>query len=136
MSTVFIISMLLKASLYSYQSLTHTLVVSDACHAGESFTIAMRGANNSLAACTDLNLISQKSALVLTSSNKEVAMDNSLFTKTFANALSNNPADCIPVDAIAERISIVMYKNTAQKPVFGRIAGLEDKNGTFFFVTK
>jgi tetratricopeptide (TPR) repeat protein len=126
----------LKASLYSYQSLTHMLVVSDACDAGESFTIAMRGANYSLANCTELSLITRKSALVLTSSYKEAALDNSLFTLTFANALENNPADCIPIDAIAERISLVMYKNTGQKPVFGRIAGLEDKNGTFFFVTK
>lgn len=126
----------LKASLYSYQSLTHTLVVSDACHAGESFTIAMRGANNSSATCNDINLLTQKSALVLTSSYQEVALDNSLFTRTFANALANNPADCIPIDAIANRISKVMNKNTAQKPIFGRITGLEDKSGTFFFVTK
>lgn len=126
----------LKASLYSYQTLTHTLVVSDACHAGEGFTIAMRGANNSNATCNDVNLVSQKSALVLTSSYQEAALDNSLFTRTFANALENNPADCIPIDAIADRVSIVMYKNTAQKPVFGRITGLEDKSGTFFFVTK
>jgi tetratricopeptide (TPR) repeat protein len=126
----------LKASLYSYQSLTHILVVSDACYAGESFTIAMRGSNNSLATCNDLNLITQKSALVLTSSNRESALDNSLFTRTFANALANNPADCIPIDAIAERVTIVLNKNSGQKPVFGRIAGLEDKNGTFFFVTK
>lgn len=126
----------LKASLYSYQSLTHTLVISDACHAGEGFTIAMRGANNSTATCNNAELIANKSALVLTSSYQEAALDNSLFTRTFANSLANNPADCIPIDAIAERVSIVMYKNTAQKPVFGRITGLEDKNGTFFFVTK
>ncbi|MBN1115623.1 MAG: caspase family protein [Bacteroidales bacterium] len=125
----------LKASLYSYSSLTHILVVSDACEAGESFTVAMRG-DNSLASCDNLNLINQKSALVLTSSNTEAAMDNSLFASTFANTLANNPADCIPIDAIAERISIVMYKHTAQKPQFGRIAGLEDKNGTFFFISK
>jgi tetratricopeptide (TPR) repeat protein len=126
----------LKASLYSYQSLTHTLVVSDACHAGESFTIAMRGSKNSLATCNDLSLITSKSALVLTSAYREPALDNSYFARTFANALANNPADCIPIDAIAERITIVMNKNTAQKPVFGRISGLEDHNGTFFFVTK
>lgn len=125
----------LKASLYSYGSLTHILVVSDACKAGESFAIAMRG-DNTTASCDDARLVNQKSALVLTSSNTEPAMDNSLFTKTFINSLANNPADCIPVDAIAERISIVMYKHTAQKPVFGRISGLEDKNGTFFFMRK
>lgn len=125
----------LKASLYSYSSLTHVLVVSDACKAGESFSIAMRG-DNTLASCDDAKLVAQKSALILTSSNTEPAMDNSLFTKTFINSLANNPADCIPIDAIAERISIVMYKHTAQKPVFGRISGLEDKNGTFFFIRK
>ncbi len=125
----------LKASLYSYRSLTHILIISDACKAGESFSIAMRG-DNTLASCEDSKLVQQKSALILTSSNTEAAMDNSLFTKTFINSLANNPADCIPVDAIAERISIVMYKHTAQKPVFGRISGLEDKNGTFFFMRK
>ncbi len=125
----------LKASLYSYSSLTHVLVVSDACKAGEAFSIAMRG-DNSLASCDNAKLVSQKSALILTSSNTEPAMDNSLFTKTFINSLANNPKDCIPIDAIAERISIVMYKHTAQKPVFGRISGLDDKNGTFFFMRK
>ena len=125
----------LKASLYSYSSLTHVLVVSDACEAGEGFSIAMKG-DNSLASCNNIQLISQKSALVLTSSSNEAAMDNSLFAKTFTNALANNPANCIPIDAIVERISIVMYKHTAQVPQFGRISGLEDKNGTFFFITK
>ncbi len=125
----------LKASLYSYTSLTHILVVSDACEAGEGFSIAMRG-DNSLATCNDINLLKQKSALVLTSSSQEAALDNSLFTQTFANALANNPTDCIPIDAIAERISLVMYKHTAQVPQFGRISGLEDKSGTFFFITK
>jgi len=125
----------LKASLYSYSSLTHFLLVSDACEAGGSFTTAMRG-DNSLASCDDATLINQKSALVLTSSNMEAAMDNSLFTQTFVNSLLNNPADCLPIDAIAERISIVMYKHSAQKPTFGRISGLEDKAGTFFFMRK
>ncbi len=123
----------LKASFYSYTSLTHILVVSDACQAGENFSVAMRG-DNSLASCSDAALMSQKSAMVLTSSYKEPAMDNSLFTQTFIQALKNNPADCIPIDAIAEQVSLVMYKNTSQKPVFGRISGLEDKNGTFFFI--
>lgn len=125
----------LKASLYSYTSLTHILVISDACEAGESFSIAMRG-DNSLATCDNNMLLQQKSALVLTSSNQEAALDNSLFAQTFANSLANNPTDCIPIDAIAERISIVMYKHTAQVPQFGRISGLEDKNGTFFFIAK
>lgn len=125
----------LKASLYSYTSLTHLLIVSDACRAGESFSIAMRG-DNSLASCNEARLIQQKSALILTSSNTEPALDNSLFTKTFANSLANNPADCIPIDAIADRISIVLYKHNAQKTVFGRINGLENKNGTFFFMSR
>jgi len=125
----------LKASVYSYTSLTHLLIVSDACAAGESFSIAMRG-DNSLANCDDVNLVTQKSALMLASTDSEVALDNSLFAQSFINALSNNPADCIPIDAIAERITLVMQKNTIQKPVFGRISGLENNNGTFFFITK
>ncbi|MBN2484485.1 MAG: tetratricopeptide repeat protein [Bacteroidales bacterium] len=125
----------LKASFYSYSSLTHLLVVSDACSAGESFSIAMRG-DNSLANCNDTRLVKQKSALVLTSSDSEASLDNTLFAQTFTNSLLNNPADCIPIDAIAERVSLVMQKNTVQKPVFGRISGLENNNGTFFFIRK
>jgi tetratricopeptide (TPR) repeat protein len=125
----------LKASLYSYVSLTHILLISDACAAGESFSLAMRG-DNSLANCDNEQLVTQKSALVLTSTDSEPAMDNSLFAQTFINALNNNPADCIPIDAIAERVSLVMQKQTAQKPVFGRISGLENNNGTFFFVAR
>lgn len=125
----------LKASLYSYISLTHILLVSDACAAGESFSLAMKG-DNTLASCDNAQLVAQKSALVLTSTDSEPAMDNSLFAHAFTNALLNNPADCIPVDAIAERITLIMQKNTAQKPVFGRISGLDNNNGTFFFVTR
>jgi hypothetical protein len=115
--------------------LTHILVVSDACAAAQNFTTAMRG-DNSLATCTNTTLMKQKSALSLTSSESEPALDNSLFTELFVGALKNNPANCIPIDAIAEQISLVMYKNTSQKPVFGKITGLEDNNGTFFFIRR
>jgi tetratricopeptide (TPR) repeat protein len=125
----------LKASLYSYVSLTHTLVVSDACAAGESFSLAMRG-DNTQASCDNAQLVAQKSALVLTSSDSEPAMDNSFFAQTFSNTLANNNTDCISIDAIAEKISLVMQKNTPQKPVFGRISGMENNNGTFFFITR
>jgi hypothetical protein len=125
----------LKASLYSYSSVAHILVVSDACAAGESFSLAMRGANT-LINCNNKESAKQKSALVLTSSYSEPAADNSLFAKTFTEALTNNPADCITIDAIASQVSGVMYKYTAQKPTFGRIQGLENNNGTFLFIRK
>ena len=32
--------------------------------------------------------------------------------------------------------SFYVHRNNQQKPLFGKIAGLEDENGTFFFIPK
>ena len=125
----------LKASLYSYTSLTHLLVVSDACSTGPGFNIALRGASED-ASCSKTELALKKSAQVFTSAGEGSAYDNSLFTRTFANALLNNENDCVTIDDIVARIDNVMKGNTAQNPEFGRIAGLEDQLGTFFFISR
>ncbi|MBN1597466.1 MAG: hypothetical protein JW894_04185 [Bacteroidales bacterium] len=125
----------LKASLYSYTSLTHLLVVSDACKTGDGFTIVMRGPIEGIA-CSETQLSLLKSAQVFTSAGQGYAYDNSLFTRTFANALLNNEDDCVTIDDIAKRVSIVLQNTSSQKPEFGRILGLEDKQGTFFFITR
>ena len=125
----------LKASLYSYTSLTHLLVVSDACETGQSFCLAMRGIING-AACSNTQLALKKSTQVFTSAGSGYAYDNSLFTRAFANTLLNNEDDCVTIDDIAKRVSIVLRNSSHQSPEFGRITGLEDDLGTFFFITR
>lgn len=125
----------LKASLYSYSSLTHILVVSDACKTGSGFCLAMRGPIEGIA-CTQTHLAQKKSAQVFTSAGSGYAYDNSLFTRAFANALLNNDDDCATIDDIAKRVNIVMQSSSIQKPEFGRIIGIDDELGTFFFITR
>ena len=124
----------LKGYLSLYK-LRHTLVVSDACETGPAFYLAMRG-EPKVVDCNSWELTRLKSAQVLTSSDKEKASDNSIFTKTFANILNNNPDRCIPIEKISEKVIPVVEQNQKQKPKFGYISGLEDENGTFFFIKK
>jgi len=125
----------LKASLYSYTSLTHLLVVSDACATGQNFCLALRGPIDGTA-CSNTQLTLKKSSQVLTSSGTGYAYDNSLFTRAFANTLLNNEDDCVTIDDIAKRVSIILRNSSLQTPEFGRIKGLEDELGSFFFITR
>jgi len=126
----------LRASLESYSKfVTHTLVVSDACESGPTFYQAMRGATEERN-CDDWKATRFKSSQVFSSAGYELAVDNSQFTKTFANALANNPNACIPIENIVTKVTAAVAKNNQQRPQFGKIAGLEDENGTFFFIAK
>jgi tetratricopeptide (TPR) repeat protein len=125
----------LKASLYSYNSLTHLLVVSDACSTGPGFNIAMRGTMGEFS-CSQTDLLNKKSFQVFTSAGTEKAYDNSLFARSFSNALLNNDDDCMTIDELAKRIIIILQANSSQVPEFGRIAGLNDEQGTFFFISR
>jgi tetratricopeptide (TPR) repeat protein len=125
----------LKASLYSYASLTHLLIVSDACSTGPGFNVALRGTLEG-ASCNQTDLTIKKSSQVFTSAGEGYAYDNSLFTRSFANALLNNENKCITIDEIVNRVNTTVRANTSQSPEFGRIAGLEDQQGTFFFISK
>ncbi len=124
----------LKASLYSYTSLNHLLVVTDACEAGPSCNVAMRGFKEK--SCSNTSWTSHRSSQILTSSNTEQASDNSLFTQAFVNTLLNNSDNCISIDDVAQNVTIILNKHTTQKPVFGKIMGLEDEDGTFFFIAR
>lgn len=124
----------LKGYLSLYK-LRHTLVVSDACETGPAFYLAMRSAPKAVN-CQDWESTRLKSAQVFTSSDREKSADNSLFAKTFANILNNNPEKCIPIDRISERVTMAVEQNQKQKPKFGNISGLEDESGTFFFIRK
>jgi tetratricopeptide (TPR) repeat protein len=125
----------LKAGMQSYANLTHTLVVSDACESGPSFYQAMRSANDE-PTCDNVKASTFKSAQVFSSAGYELAVDNSQFTQTFANTLINNKNACVPIETIVKTVSAAVANSNQQKPQFGKIAGLQDENGTFFFIAK
>jgi tetratricopeptide (TPR) repeat protein len=126
----------LRASMGTYVNyLTHTLVVTDACESGPSFYQAMRSGIKDRS-CDDYNATQMKSSQVFTSAGKEIAVDDSQFTRTFANALTNNPKACIPIEEIVVKVSNAVESNNQQKPMFGKITGLRDEDGTFFFIAK
>lgn len=123
----------LKAWLQTYSSLTHTLLITDACESGPTFFQAMR-ADIKERHCDDWQATRLKSSQVFSSAGYELAQDNSQFTKTFANLLASNPNACMPIESIVLKINST--SNSQQKPKFGKIAGLTDEDGTFFFIVK
>lgn len=135
-STYFKLSVL-RASMESYQNyLTHTLIVTDACETGPGFYQAMRSADTKKRSCDDWQATQSKSSQVFGSAEKQLAVDDSQFTQTFANALINNRNACIPIDEVALKVSSVVSKSSKQKPYFGTISGLRDEEGTFFFIAR
>ena len=126
----------LKAALQSYSKwVTHTLVVTDACESGPTFYQAMRAIPEERS-CDDWKATRFKSSQVFSSAGYELATDDSQFTRTFANTLINNPNACIPIESIVLKVTKAVEQANQQKPQFGKIAGLEDENGTFFFIAK
>lgn len=126
----------LRASLEAYSKyVTHTLVVTDACESGPTFYQAMRSIPRERN-CDDWEATRFKSSQVFSSAGYELAVDNSQFTKTFANALANNPNACIPIENIVTKVTVAVAKNNQQRPKFGKITGMEDEDGTFFFIAK
>ena len=126
----------LKASMQSYsKNITHTLIITDACESGPSFYNAMRSIPKDKD-CGDENATRFKSSQVFTSAGYELANDNSQFTKTFANSLNYNSNSCIPIEKVVRKVSAAVQKNSKQRPIFGKISGFADENGTFFFIKK
>jgi hypothetical protein len=126
----------LKAGLQGYTDvIVHTLVVSDACESGPGFYTAMRSAGDD-PKCDNTIVAGAKSAQVFSSAGYELAVDNSKFTATFANTLMNNKNACIPIETIVKSVTAAVTTDNGQKPKFGKIQGLEDMNGTFFFIAK
>lgn len=126
----------LKAGLQGYTDvIVHTLVVSDACESGPGFYTAMRSASDA-PTCDNTLVAGAKSAQVFSSAGYELAVDNSKFTSTFANTLLNNKNACIPIETIVKSVTAAVATDAGQKPKFGKIQGLDDMNGTFFFVAK
>ncbi|MBN1413615.1 MAG: tetratricopeptide repeat protein [Bacteroidales bacterium] len=126
----------LRASLQSYTNfVVHMLVITDACESGPTFYQAMRETPK-IRSCNDWEAVKFKSSQVFSSAGYELAVDDSQFTRTFANTLANNPDACIPIEAIVSKVQIAVSQNNQQKPKFGKISGLTDEDGTFFFISK
>jgi tetratricopeptide (TPR) repeat protein len=126
----------LKGVLEGYTDvIVHTLVVSDACESGPGFYTAMRSSEED-PACDNAIVAGAKSAQVFSSAGYELALDNSKFTATFANTLMNNKNACIPIETIVKSVTAAVATENGQKPKFGKIRGLDDMNGTFFFIAK
>lgn len=126
----------LKAGLQGYSDVVvHTLVISDACESGPGFYSSMRSSNDA-PTCDNAQVAGAKSAQVFSSAGYELAVDNSKFTATFANTLMNNHNACIPIETIVKSVTAAVSADNGQKPKFGRIQGLEDMLGTFFFISK
>jgi len=126
----------LKAGLQGYGDVViHTLVISDACESGPGFYTAMRS-SGTIPTCDNTIVAGAKSAQVFSSAGYELAVDNSKFTATFANTLMNNKNACIPIETIVKSVTEAVATETGQKPKFGKIQGMEDMNGTFFFIAK
>jgi len=126
----------IRTSLKPYSdNLTHILLITDACESGPTFYQAMRTINTERN-CSDVNAIGSKSSQVFTSTGYELAIKESQFTKTFANTLINNRSSCISIENIVIEVSSSVVSNNQQKPKFGKISGLSDENGTFFFIRK
>ena len=126
----------LRASMQSYDKvLLHNLVITDACESGPSFYLAMRDVPEERR-CGDWEATKFRSAQVLSSAGYELAMDNSQFTKTFSSMLMHNPDMCIPIEKISTKVIEAVAQTGNQKPSLGKIKGLSDQNGTFFFIKK
>lgn len=127
----------LRANMETYRNyLTHLLVITDACETGPGFYQAMRSADTRKKSCDDWKATQSKSSQVFGSAERELAVDDSQFTRTFATALTNNPNSCIPIEEVVEKVRLAVSKNNQQKPYFGTITGLGDEDGTFFFIAK
>ncbi len=126
----------LKAAMQVYPDfLTHTLVITDACESGPSFYQAMRSGIEERS-CDDWTSTRFKSSQVFSSAGYELAVDDSQFTRTFSNVLVNNPGSCVPIESIVLKVTSAVENTSKQSPQFGKIAGLEDEDGTFFFIPK
>jgi tetratricopeptide (TPR) repeat protein len=125
----------LKSYLATYKKVKHTLVVSDACETGPAFYLAMRDINVTRN-CGEWESTKLKSAQVISSTTLDLNDDKSVFTKSFVDALKGVNENCISIEKISEKVSATAKQNQKPKPKLGNIQGLQDENGTFFFIKK
>ncbi len=125
----------IRSSLTEYTTITHLLMINDASQAGVSFYSAMRSAAI-IRTCEDAYNNDYASAQIFSSAGREDAADNSQFANAFANALMTNTKACIPIESVVSTVTLEVARSKLQKPKFGKIAGLKDENGTFFFIKR
>lgn len=126
----------LKKSLKDYENeMTHILVITDACESGPSFYQAMRNTGKEVS-CSDIQASQSKSSQVFSSTGYENRTVESQFSTTFAKTLQNSSSSCIPIESIVVEVTTAVVGNNQRKPKFGKIDGLKDENGTFFFMSK
>lgn len=120
----------------SMADLAHTLIITDACESGPSFYQAMRESTLPARTCDDWKATQFKSSQVFSSAGYELAEDDSQFTRTFANVLNSSNNTCVSIEEIVAKVSMAVTENNQKKPKFGKIEGLYDENGTFFFMSR
>jgi tetratricopeptide (TPR) repeat protein len=126
----------LRAAMEPYINVvTHLLVISDACESGPGFYTAMRSELKQRS-CDDWQATQLKSSQVFSSAGEQLALDNSQFTQTFYNMLMNNPNACLPIEEIVKTVNDAHVTANIPRPKFGKITGLRDEDGTFFFIAK
>ena len=126
----------LREALSTYsEHLKHTLVVTDACEAGPTFYQAMRSIPQSRN-CDEITVTKYSSSQTIISSGYEFLPEPSVFTRTFAALLNHNINPCLPIENVVNQLIISAARNNKPLPRFGKITGMPDEGGTFFFIKK
>lgn len=134
-STLYNVNYLREALLGYSDHLKHTLVITDACESGPTFYQAMRSIPQNRH-CDEITVIRHSSSQTIVSSGYEFAPEPSVFTRTFASLLSHNINPCLPIENIVNQLIMAASRSNQPIPRFGKITGMQDEGGTFFFIKK
>lgn len=119
----------------------HTLLISDACFSG---TFLTRSAENQPVSAINqpdraiLNSYNKKSRTAITSANKTVVSDNSVFIHYLLVSLKKNQHKYLSVfDLFSDiRTPVMVNSPTGQEPLFGPIRETGHEGGGFIFIRK
>lgn len=126
----------LKASLQGYTNyLTHMLVVTDICGLGSQFYQTTGDMSEIPPECNS-DLAGLKSSQVLGLSTEDTFSDDIGLAQELVEVLNNNQEGCISVEDVFIKVSDSLGSDENQKLVLGNILGLENENGTFFFIKR
>ncbi len=134
-ATLYNINYLREALLTYSEYLKHTLVVTDAGESGPSFYQAMRSIPQNRH-CDEITVTKYSSSQTIVSSGYGFATEPSVFTRTFASLLTHNINPCLPIENVVNQLIMVASRNNQPIPRFGKITGMRDEGGTFFFIKK
>lgn len=133
--TLYNINHLREALLAYSEHLKHTLVITDAGESGPTFYQAMRSIPQNRH-CDEITVTRYSSSQTIVSSGYGFAPEPSVFTRTFATLLTHNINPCLPVENIVNQLIMAASRNNQPIPRFGKITGMQDEGGTFFFIKK